>query len=180
MVLKNLELLKEAAPRTARVAFLVNPTNPGAAPIVADLQTSAPTLGIKVISVEVVTPDDFERAFASIVREKADGILVGPEQLAFSQRHRIAAFAEKHGLPSAYASVSFMDAGGLMALAPNTSEFPRRLATYVDKLLKGAKAADLPVEQPAKFELVINAKTAKAIGLTLPQSLLQRADRIIE
>lgn len=180
MVLKNLELLKEVAPRTARVAFLVNPSNPGATPIMADLQRAAPALGIRVTQVDVLAPDDFERAFGTILLERADGILVGPEQLVFSQRHRIAAFAEKHRLPSAYASVGFMDAGGLMAMGPNTADFPRRLASYVDKLLKGAKAADLPVEQPSKFELVINAKTAKAIGLALPQSLLLRADRIIE
>jgi len=180
MLLKNLELLKEVAPRTARVALLVNPSNPGVAPTMADLQREAPALGIRVIQVDVLTPDDFERAFATIVRERADGILVTPEQLIFSQRHRIAAFAEKHRLPSAYASGRFMDAGGLIALTPNIADFPRRLASYVDKLLKGAKAGDLPVEQPSKFELVINAKTAKAIGLTLPQSLLIRADRIIE
>ena len=180
MLLKNLELLKDVAPRTARVAFLANPSNPGAAVAMADLQRAAPALGISVIQVDVLTPDDFERAFATIVRERADGILVAPEQLVFSQRHRIAAFAEKHRLPSAYASVRFMDAGGLMAMGPNTADFPRRLASYVDKLLKGAKAADLPVEQPSKFELIINAKTAKAIGLTLPPLLLQRADRVIE
>jgi putative ABC transport system substrate-binding protein len=180
MMLKNLELLKEVAPRTARVALLANPSNPGVAPTMADLQRAAPALGIRVIQVDVLTPDDFERAFATIVRERADGILVTPEQLIFSQRHRIAAFAEKHRLPSAYSSVRFMDAGGLMAMASNFQDFPRLLASYVDKLLKGAKAADLPVEQPSKFELIINAKTAKAIGLTLPQSLLLRADRIIE
>jgi len=180
MLLKNLELLKEVAPRTARVALLVNPSNPGVAPTMADLQREAPALGIRVIQVDVLTPDDFERAFATIVRERADGILVTPEQLIFSQRHRIAAFAEKHRLPSAYASGRFMDAGGLIALTPNIADFPRRLASYVDKLLKGARAGDLPVEQPSKFELVINAKTAKVIGLTLPQSLLSRADRIIE
>jgi putative ABC transport system substrate-binding protein len=180
MMLKNLELLKEVAPRTARVAFLSNPSNPGTAPTMADLQQSAPALGVTVIQVNVLTPDDFERAFATIVRERVDGIVVPPEQLILSQRHRIAALAEKHRVPSAYTSVRFMDAGGLMAMAPNTADFPRRLASYVDKLLKGAKAADLPVEQPSKFELVINAKTAKAIGLTLPPSLLQRADRVIE
>ena len=180
MLLKNLELLKKVAPRTARVALLVNPSNPGVAPTMADLQREAPALGIRVIQVDVLTPDDFERAFATIVRERADGILVTPEQLIFSQRHRIAAFAEKHRLPSAYASGRFMDAGGLIALTPNIADFPRRLASYVDKLLKGARAGDLPVEQPSKFELVINAKTAKAIGLTLPHSLLSRADRIIE
>jgi putative ABC transport system substrate-binding protein len=179
MMLKNLELLKEVAPRTARVAFLANPSNPGVAPTMADLQRAAPALGITLIQVDVLKPDDFERAFATIVRERADGILVTPEQLIFSQRHRIAAFAEKHRLPSAYASVRFMDAGGPMAMAPSLADFSRRLASYVDKLLKGAKAADLPVEQPSKFELVINAKTAKAIGLTLPQSLLLRVDRII-
>jgi ABC-type uncharacterized transport system substrate-binding protein len=180
MMLKNLELLKEVAPRTARVAFLSNPSNPGTAPTMADLQRAAPALGIRVIQVDVLTPDDFERAFATMVREGADGILVAPEQLVFTQRHRIAAFAEKHRLPSAYTSVRFMDAGGLMAMAPSLADFSRRLASYIDRLLKGAKAGDLPVEQPSKFELVINAKTAKAIGLTLPQSLLQRADRIIE
>jgi len=180
MVTKNLELLKEAAPRISRVAFLVNPTNPGAAPILTDLPVAEKALGLKVMPVEVVTPDDFERAFASIVRERADGILVGPEQLVFSQRHRIAAFAEKQRLPSVYASVSFMDAGGLMALGPQAGSIPRRTAAFVDKLLKGAKPADLPVEQPSTFEFVINAKTAKAIGLALPQSLLLRADRVIE
>jgi putative ABC transport system substrate-binding protein len=180
LMLKNLELLKEAAPRTARVAFLGNPSNPGYAPTMADLQRAAPALGIRVIQVGVLTPDDFERAFATIVRERADGILVAPEQMIFSQRHRIAAFAETHRLPSAYASARFMDAGGLMSMASNLTDFSRRLMIYVDKLLKGAKVADLPVEQPSKFELVINVKTAKAIGLTLPPSLLQRADRIIE
>ena len=180
MMLKNLELLKEVAPRTARVALLANPSNPGVAPTMADLQRSGPALGITVIQVDVLTPDDFERAFVTIVRERADGLLVTPEALIFSQRHRIAAFAEKQRLPSAYAAVRFMDAGGLMAMAPNVADVPRRVASYIDRLLKGAKAADLPVEQPSKFELVLNAKTAKAIGLTLPPSLLRRADRVIQ
>jgi putative tryptophan/tyrosine transport system substrate-binding protein len=180
MMLKNLELLKEVAPRTARVALLANPSNPGVAPTMADLQRAAPALGITVIQVDVLTPDDFERAFVTIVRERADGILVTPEQLILSQRHRVAAFAEKHRLPSAYASVRFMDAGGLLAMAPNIADSPRLLASYIDRLLKGAKAGDLPVEQFSKFELVINAKTAKAIGLALPPSLLLRADRVIE
>lgn len=172
--------LPELAADLLRVAFLSNPSNPGTTPTMADLKRAAPALGISVIQVEVLTPEDFERAFATIVRERADGILVAPEQLIFSQRHRIAAFAEKQRLPSAYAAVRFMDAGGLMAMAPNIADAPRLVASYVDRLLKGAKASDLPVEQPSKFELVINAKTAKAIGLTLPQSLLQRADRVIE
>ena len=180
MMLKNLELLKEVAPRTARVALLANPSNPGVAPTMVDLQRAAPALGITLIQVDVLTLDDFERAFATIVREKADGIVVTPEQLILSQRHRIAAFAEKHRLPSAYASVRFIDAGGLLAMAPNIADSPRLLASYIDRLLKGAKAGDLPVEQFSKFELVINAKTAKAIGLTLPQAILQRADRVIE
>jgi len=179
LMLKNLELLKEATPRTARVALLVNPTNPGVAPTIADLQTAAPTVGIRIIPVDVVTPDDFERAFATIIRERADSVLVTPEQLIFSQRHRIAAFAEKHRMPSVYVAGRFMDAGGLMALS-SIVDVPQRVASYVDKLLKGAKAADLPVEQPTKFELIINLKTAKAIGLTIPQSLLRRADRVIE
>lgn len=179
-IAKNLELLKEAAPRITKVAFLVNPTNPGAAPILADLPMVAQSLGIRIIEVDVVSADDFERAFASIIREKADAILVGPEQLVFSQRHRIAAFAEKQKLPGAYASVTFMDAGALMAYSPNTGDFPPRIARFVDKILRGAKPADLPVEQPTRFEFVINTKTAKAIGLVIPQSLLLRADRIIE
>jgi putative ABC transport system substrate-binding protein len=178
LILKNLELLKEVAPRIARVAVLANPS--GYAPTMADLQRAAPKLGITVIPVDVVTPDDFERAFAMIVREGAGGILVSPEQMILSQRHRIAAFAEKHRLPSALTDVRFMDSGALMALGANVPDYARRVASYIDRLLKGAKAADLPVEQPSKFELVINLKTAKAIGLTLPQSLLQRADRIIE
>jgi putative ABC transport system substrate-binding protein len=178
LILKNLELLKEVAPRIARVAVLANPSNP--APVVADLQRAAPKLGITVIQVDVLTPDDFERAFATIVRERADGILVGPEQMILSQRHRIAAFAEKHRLPSALTDVRSMDSGVLMAQGMRMPDYPRRVASYIDRLLKGAKAADLPVEQPTKFELVINAKTAKAIGLTIPPSLLQRADRIIE
>jgi ABC-type uncharacterized transport system substrate-binding protein len=180
MMLKNLELLKIVVPRTARVALLVNPSNPGVAPTMADLQRAAPALGITMIQVDVLTPDDLERAFVTIVREKADGILVTPEDLIFTQRHRIAALAEKHRLPSAYVSLRFMDAGGLMAMASNIPDIPRRLASYIDRLLKGAKVGDLPIEQPSKFELVINAKTAKAIGLTIPPSLLQRADRIIE
>jgi putative ABC transport system substrate-binding protein len=180
MMLKNLELLKEVAPRTVRVAFLTNPSNPGTAPTMADLQRAAPGMGISVIQVDVLTPDDFERAFATIVRERTDGILVAPEQMVFSQRHRIAAFAEKHRVPSAYTDVRFMDAGGLMAIGSSVPDRPRRVASYIDRLLKGAKAADLPVEQPSKFELVINAKTARAIGLTLPPSLLRRADRVIQ
>jgi putative tryptophan/tyrosine transport system substrate-binding protein len=107
LILKNLELLKEAAPRTARIAFIGNPSNLGYAPVVADLQQAAPKLGITVIQVDVVTPDDFERAFATMVRERADGILVSPEQMILSQRHRIAAFAEKHRLPSALTDVRF-------------------------------------------------------------------------
>ena len=180
LMIKNLELLKQVVPRAARVAFLTNPSNPGSAPTLFDLQRAAPALKIRVLQVDVLAPDDFERAFATIVREKAVGIVVPPEQLVLSQRHRITALAEKHRLPGAYASARFVDAGGLMAMAPNTAEYPVRLASYVDKLLKGAKAADLPVEQPSKFELIINTKTAKAIGLTFSQSLLQRADRIIE
>jgi putative ABC transport system substrate-binding protein len=179
-IAKNLELLKEAAPRITKVAFLVNPTNPAAPSLMADLPTTAQALGMRLIGVEVVSADDFERAFASILREKADAILVGPEQLVFSQRHRIAGFAEKHKLPGAYASVNFMDAGGLMAYSPNTADMPPRAARFVDKILKGAKPADLPVEQPTRFEFVINTRTAKAIGLVIPQSLLLRADRIIE
>jgi len=180
VIAKNLELLKEAAPRITKVAFLVNPTNPAASSLLADLPKIAQAVGMRFIGVEVVSADDFERAFASILREKADAILVGPEQLVFSQRHRIAAFAEKQKLPSAYASVGFMDAGGLMAYSPNTDDIPPRVARFVDKILKGGKPADLPVEQPTRFEFVINAKTAKAIGLVIPQSLLLRADRVIE
>jgi putative tryptophan/tyrosine transport system substrate-binding protein len=180
VIAKTLELLKEAAPRITRVAFLVNPTNPGAAPILADLPATAQRLGVRVIEVDVVTAGDFERAFASIVGEKAEAILVGPEQLVFSQRHRITAFAEKQRLPSAFASVSFMDAGGLMAYSPVGTDIPPRVARFVDKILRGAKPADLPVDQPTRFDFVINAKTAKAIGLTLPPLLLQRADRVIE
>ena len=179
-IAKNLELLKEAAPKIKKVAFLVNPTNPAVPSLLADLPITAQALGMRLIGVETVSADDIDRAFATIVREKADAILVGPEQLVFSQRHRIAAFAEKQRLPSAFAGVTFADSGGLIFYSPIIADIPPRVARFVDKILKGAKPADLPVEQPTKFELVINAKTSKAIGLTLPQSLLLRADRIIE
>jgi putative ABC transport system substrate-binding protein len=180
MMVKNLELLKEVAPRTTRVVFLANPSNPGVAPTMVDLQHAAPAMGITVIEVDVLTPQDFDRAFATIVRERADGILVTPEQMILSQRHRIAAFAEKQRLPSACPSLRFIDSGGLMAMASSLADIPRYLASYIDRLLKGAKAADLPIEQVSKFELVINLKTAKVLGLTIPPSLLQRADRVIE
>jgi putative ABC transport system substrate-binding protein len=170
----------EAAPRISRVGVFVNPTNPGAEPFLRGARAGAATLGLTVIAAEVRSVDDFEKAFTAVLRERSDSILVGPEALISSQRQRIAVFAAKNRLPSMYASTLFMDAGGLMAYSANPVDILRHASAYVDKILRGAKAGDLPVEQPTKFELVINLKTAKALGLTLPQSLLIRADRLIE
>jgi len=180
VIAKQLQLLKEAAPRISRVGVFVNPTNPGAEPFLRGARAGAATLGLTVIAAEVRSVDDFEKAFTAVLRERSDSILVGPEALISSQRQRIAVFAAKNRLPSMYASTLFMDAGGLMAYSANPVDILRHASAHVDKILRGAKAGDLPVEQPTKFELVINLKTAKALGLTLPQSLLIRADRLIE
>jgi putative ABC transport system substrate-binding protein len=175
---KRLELLKEAFPKISRVAVL---RTPGAAQEqqVKEIEVVAQTLGIQVQYVHVQSPDDFDNAFSAITKGRADALLILRSPLIRTHATRIMDFAEKRRLPTMYDDRLFVEAGGLMSYGTNTLDFYSRAAIYVDKILKGAKPADLPVEQPMKFEFVINLKTAKQIGLTIPPNVLARADKVI-
>ena len=177
---KRLELLKAMAPESTRVALLTNPGNPGAAQGIRESEAAARSLGLKVRVVDARGPEDLERAFAGMVKEQVNAVVLLPDPILFDQRTRIIALAAKYRLPAVGEAREFADAGGLMTYGPRIEENFRRAAFFVDKILKGAKPGDLPVEQPTKLELVINLKTAKAIGLTIPQELLFRADKVIE
>ena len=176
---KRLELLKEAVPTAARAAVLWNPTNPGEVLTFSQLPGVAQALGVRLQSVEWREPRDFEGAFASMTRERADVLLVFETPGIPLHAGQIVALAARHRIPAMYGRREFVNAGGLMFHGPDVLHMYRRAATYVDKILKGAKPADLPVEQPTRFELVINMKTAKALGLTIPQPMLLRADEVI-
>ncbi len=176
---KNLELLKEAVPGVSRVALLWNPVPPGARTYRDVVERAARKLGMAFQSVEVRGRNDFEGGFAAMVRERADGLVVLPDPVIFSARGQLGLLAMRHRLPAVTGLREFAEAGVLMSYGPNIAQQFRRAATYVDKILKGARPGDLPVEQPTKFELVINLKTAKALGLTIPQSVLIRADEVI-
>ena len=180
LVGKRLELLKEAAPRVSRVAILSNPAHAGEQRELRETERTARAVGSMVQYHQVRTTADFHAAFDAIVRDKADALLVFPEAATMTHRQQLAEFAAKQRLPSVFGWREYVEAGGLMSYGPNRLETAKRLAVYVDKILKGRKPADLPVEQPTKFELVINMKTAKALGLTIPQTLLLRADQVIE
>ena len=178
---KLVELLKEALPAVTRLALFVNPGNPGAASYARQVQEVAEALRLKVQVLEVRRPDDFEGAFAAIVREHTDAIILPPEPLIRSQRRRIAEFAAQHHLPLLlHGPPVLLESGGLLTYGSRLSEQPRIVASYVDRILKGARPADLPVQQPTEFELGVNLKTAKALGLTIPPSLLGRADEVIQ
>jgi putative ABC transport system substrate-binding protein len=177
---KRLELLSVLIPGLHRVAVLWNPANPGKAADWREVQAAARALGIAVQSREVRGREDFENAFTAISKDRPDALFALGDPLMLDQRSQIVAFAAKNRLPAIYEHWAYTKAGGLIAYGPDFRELYRRAATYVDKILKGAKPADLPVEQPTKFELVINMKTAKALGLTIPPPLLLRADQIIE
>jgi ABC-type uncharacterized transport system substrate-binding protein len=177
---KRLGLLKEIVPRISRVLVLSYLDNPIAAPQVKELERAAHSLGIKLLVRDILTPDDLPAAFDAGAREGAEGVLTTAESIFVVQRDRVVHLAAQHKLPGMYPYRLMVDAGGLMAYDSYTSDLQRRAAVYVDRILKGAKPADLPVEQPTKFELVINLKTAKALGLTIPPSLLARADQVIE
>jgi ABC-type uncharacterized transport system substrate-binding protein len=177
---KRLQLLKEAVPRLSRVAVLWNPANPGNVLQLREVETASQILGLRWQGVAVRRPDELAGAFEEIVGAKSNGILAIEDSMLVSHRSRIVESVARTRLPAMYAFRQFVDAGGLMSYGPNVPESFRRAAVYVDKILKGAKPADLPVEQPTKFELVINLKTAKALGLTIPPSLLARADQIID
>jgi putative ABC transport system substrate-binding protein len=177
---KRLEFLKAVAPASTRVAVLVNPGNPGAANGLRETEAAARSLGLRIRVVDARGPQDLDRAFAGMVKEQTDAVVILPDPILFEHRARIVALAAKQRLPAVGEAREFAEAGSLMTYGPRIDENFRRAAFFVDKILRGVKPGDLPVEQPTKFELVINLKTAKALGLTIPPALLQRADQVIE
>jgi putative tryptophan/tyrosine transport system substrate-binding protein len=177
---KRLELLREVVPGLSRVAIMWNTNVPGNLLEYQQAGDAARTMRLQLQSVEVSSVDDFERAFSALKTGGAEALIVAGSGLTSTNAGQIANLAMKHRLPSMVSSRDRVDAGGLMAYGPNLAELWRRAATYVDKILKGAKPGDLPIEQPTKFELIINLKTAKALGLTIPPSLLRRADEVIQ
>jgi putative tryptophan/tyrosine transport system substrate-binding protein len=177
---KRLELLKELLPRLARVAVPWNAANPYPAIVFKETEAAARTLGIEVQSLEVRGPDDLDGAFEAARKQRPDAMITVEDPLTINYRKRIADFATGQQLPSLSGLGEFVAAGGLISYGANLDDLFRRVAGYVDKILKGAKPADLPVQQPTKFELVINLKTAKALGITVPPTLLARADEVIE
>jgi putative ABC transport system substrate-binding protein len=177
---KRLALLREVVPGLSRVAFLWNPDVRGAVLDYRETEGAAAALGLQLQSVEVVRAEDLDRTLSLVTKDRAQALIVPPlNPVAFGNRDQIASFLQKNKLPSVYAQREYVDAGGLMSYGPSIPETHRRAARYVDKILKGAKPADLPIEQPTKFELVINLKAAKQIGLAIPPSVLARADRVI-
>jgi putative ABC transport system substrate-binding protein len=177
---KRLELLKETFPKVARVAFLWEPFHLSGNPALTEMEAVAKALGLKLQSLPVRSLDDFDGAFARAEREGAQALITDPRPLITNQQRQVLDFAAKNRLPAIYHTSEFVEAGGLMSYAPNYMDLWRRAATYVDKILKGAKPADLAVEQPKKFELIINLKAAKQIGLTIPPKVLARADRVVQ
>jgi len=180
LVAKELEMMKQVVPHMTRVGVLVTLTAPSHRPALKAAETTARQLGIQVLPVAAQTVEDLDRAFDTMTRERVGGVLVPGSALTVSHRTRLADLGLKHRLPSMYSVRENVEAGGLMSYAPDLIDLTRRAATYIDKILKGTKPADLPVEQASKYELVINLKTAKALGLVIPPSLLARADQVIE
>jgi putative ABC transport system substrate-binding protein len=178
---KNLELLREAAPKASRVAILRNPNVSTHLPYSNEAERVAKTLGVTIqfADMQVRTDKGLEDALDTVVKNRADALLVTPNPFFGNRRQRIIDFSERNKLPAIYGSATFVNAGGLMSYGHNPQDTWRRAAVYVDKILKGAKPGDLPVQQPAKFELVINLKAAKQIGLVIPPNVLARADRVI-
>ena len=178
---KRMELFKEAVPKLARVAVLYDPTSPTSVHEAKEvLPVAARALKLTLQPSEVRAADDFERVFAALNKQRPDGLYVAPGPLTLANRKRIAEFALQRRLPSMYVRSEFVDAGGLMSYGADLADSYRRVAYFVDRILKGAKPADLPVEQPTKFEFVINLKTAKQIGVMIPPNLLARATKLIK
>jgi putative ABC transport system substrate-binding protein len=178
--IKQLELLKEAVPRASRVALLWNPDNPWHRAAVKGLQARSGSLGLQLQALEVRSPDAFDGAFQAMATERAQAVLVLADPMTFFHRRRLADLAIKYRLPMMGSLPGYGEAGSLMSYWADTADIWRRAASYVDRILKGAKPGELPIEQPTKFEFVVNLKTAKALGITIPQSVLLRADRVIE
>jgi len=177
---KQLELIREVLPRAARVALLVNPRNPGTAVVIRATEGAAVRMGIQLDVVKVSQPAELDPAFETIARARADALVVAVDPMFTSQRQRVVELAARHRLPAAYGSSLFPAVGGLLSYGAHSRERFRRAAAYVDQILKGARAGDLPIEQPSTFELVLSLKTAHALGLELPSSVRFRADRLIE
>jgi len=179
VVTKRLELLKDVDPLASRIAVLLNPANPSNPIQLKDIQAAASAFRVTLISLEVKAPDDIDPALTTVVKERAGALLVLGDRLFATHQSQIIKFAVKNRLPTIYSQRLYVEAGGLMSYGANFTDQYRRAAIYVDKILKRGKPADLPVEQPRKFELVINLKAAKQIGLTIPPTVLARADRVI-
>ena len=177
---KRLQLLTEIVPKLARVAVFSNPTNPSIASVIEQTKAAAQSLGIEIHLVEVQAPDHFESAFTAVMRVRADALIVLPDPMLYGQHPRIVTFATASRLPALFPEREVAEAGGLIAYDPSIPASFQRSAAYVDKILRGAKPADLPVEQPTTFELAVNLQTARAIGVTIPTSILVRADEVIE
>jgi putative ABC transport system substrate-binding protein len=177
---KQLELLKEIVPRLSLVAVLGNSIQPGNPQELREVELAAKAFGVKLQYLDVLSPKDIETAFQASSKEHADAVLVLASQLVTSHPKQFVELAARSRLPATYWSPEFVEAGGLMSYSVNITDLFRRAATYVDKILKGDKPADLPVEQPTKFEFIVNLKAAKQIGLTIPPNVLARADRVIK
>ena len=162
------------------MAILLNPTNPGHALTLNKMKADATLLGLSLHLLEASAPNEFDKVFAAMVRDRADALLVVADAMFSANRVQLADLAAKNRLPTVYTFREYVDAGGLMSYGPNLVSQYRQAAMYVDKILRGAMPADLPVAQPTRFELVINFKTTRALGITIPQSLLQRADEVIQ
>ena len=175
---KQLQTLKEAIPKASRISVLYSRSDPRY--LLQELEGAAPRLGIELQVLPVKTPEEFDEAFATMIRGHSSGLLVTSDYLFFLHRKRVTELAAKAHVPAMYAEAEYVRDGGLMSYAPSFLYNHRRAAVYVDKILKGAKPADLPIEQPTTFEFLINLRAAKALGLTIPPSLLARADQVIE
>ncbi len=180
LVGKQLEILKQVVPKISRVALLWNPANPGSAPQLREAEAVARALGVQLQTLEARDPQEIDRAFAMMTREQPGALVILVDAIFTNQVKQIAELAAKRRLPSVYGQREYAMAGGLLVYSSNPLDLERRAAAFVDKILKGAKPTDLPIEQPSKFDLVINLRTAKTLGVTIPTSLLSRADQIIE
>jgi putative ABC transport system substrate-binding protein len=177
---KRLEVLRELVPKITAVAVLTNPNNPSTEPALRDLQDGALALGLQLLVLNAGKADDIEAAFASLVRQGVGALVVVADAALNDRRHQIVALATRHSVATIYSFREFVASGGLISYGPNLADTVRQVGVYAGRILKGFKPADLPVIQPTKFELVINLKTAKALGLTVPPTLLARADEVIE
>jgi putative ABC transport system substrate-binding protein len=177
---KRLELLREMLPRVASVAVLANPGNPATSSVVSETEAAAASLGLRVRVHPAREPAAIDRAFAAMAADRVDAVVVVQDPMLFAQQSRIFALTARHRLPAIYSISAMAEAGGLLAYAPNLAELFRRAAGQVDRILRGARPGDLPVEQPTRFELIVNVKAARALGLTVPPALLLRADRVVE